>query len=123
LTYRPPGTREFEADYWRTIAALSSGDYVNKYNAACVLDEPTQRALAHPWRDLDGLGEHLLRSYVDLVDSLGMIRKVRIGELPFRWRTQYPFPWMDGWFRNQTGASYERNLLVVIPGKNPHEAV
>jgi hypothetical protein len=45
------------------------------------------------------------------------------GELPFRWRTDYAFPWMGGWQDNQEGKSQERNLLVVIPGRDRGRAV
>ena len=48
---------------------------------------------------------------------------VHVGELPFRWQTQYPFPWMGGWLHNQEGKTYERNLLVVIPGRDRSRAV
>jgi hypothetical protein len=44
-------------------------------------------------------------------------------ELPFRWRTDFDFQWMDGWIGNQTGKTRERNLLVVIRGKDRSRAV
>ena len=52
-----------------------------------------------------------------------MDRKALAGELPFKWQTDFDFPWMDGWLANQAGKSGERNLLVVIPGKDRTRAV
>ena len=45
------------------------------------------------------------------------------GELPFEWHTDFHFPWMEGWLANQPGKTHERNLLVVIPGKDHARAV
>jgi hypothetical protein len=123
LTYAHTATREFEVDYWNTIAELSAGQWVNKNNADCVLDKATQAALAHPSRDLESLGDHLLGYYARLVTQRGMRNAVQFGELPFRWKTQYPFPWMGGWLHNQEGKTYERNLLVMIPGRDRSRAV
>jgi len=38
-------------------------------------------------------------------------------------RTEYRFPWMGGWLHNQEGKTYERNLLVRIPGRDRRRAV
>ena len=46
-----------------------------------------------------------------------------VGELPFKWETDFDFTQYGGWVRNQDGKEYERNILVVIPGKNRGEAV
>jgi Zn-dependent M28 family amino/carboxypeptidase len=45
------------------------------------------------------------------------------GDLPFRWRTDFEFSWMDGWQANQKGIENERDLLVVIPGRDRSRAV
>jgi Zn-dependent M28 family amino/carboxypeptidase len=45
------------------------------------------------------------------------------GELPFKWDTLFDFVQYGGWVGNQKGSIYERNLLVVIPGKNRKQAV
>ena len=45
------------------------------------------------------------------------------GDLPFRWETDFDFPWMDGWLENQEGRREERNLVMMIPGRNRGEAV
>jgi hypothetical protein len=137
LTYHATARRSFEVAYWNHIASLSAGDYVNKNNADCVLDEPTQATLAYHERHLEPLGEHLLDYYEELLASEKMTGKVLLGELPFQWRTQYDFPWMGGWLNNQDrktfeqgGKTYvqqrkthERDLIVVIPGRDRSRAV
>jgi hypothetical protein len=123
LTYQHTATRAFEEEYWSTIAHLSSGDFLNKNNADCVLDKATQAALQHHWRDLEGMGDYLLAYYARLIAAHGMTDSVRFGELPFHWHTEYAFPWMGGWVHNQEGKAYERNLLVMIPGGDRKRAV
>jgi hypothetical protein len=123
LTFKHTASRAFEEDYWNTIAHLSSGDYVNKNNADCVLDKPTQALLVHKERDLEGMGDYLLDYYAHLAASSGMADALQLGELPFRWHTEYHFPWMGGWLNNQEGRTYERNLLVRIPGRDRSRAV
>jgi hypothetical protein len=123
LTFQYTANRAFEEAYWNTIAFLSAGQFVNKNNADCVLDHCTQPVLKHLTRDLECMGDHLLRYYTDLIAARGMSDLVHVGELPFRWQTQYPFTWMGGWQRNQEGRTYERNLLVVIPGRDRSRAV
>ena len=46
-----------------------------------------------------------------------------VGELPFAWRTDFEYPWMGGWLENQGGTANERNLIVVIPGRDRSQAV
>ena len=58
-----------------------------------------------------------------LIERSGMTGKVIVGEVPFRWRTEFPFPWMGGWVDNQENKTYERDLLVVIPGRDRTRAV
>jgi Zn-dependent M28 family amino/carboxypeptidase len=43
--------------------------------------------------------------------------------MPFHWRTSYPFPWMGGWLNNQEGEARERNIVVVVPGRDRRRAV
>jgi hypothetical protein len=123
LTFQHTASRAFEEDYWNTIAYLSTGEYVNKNNADCVLDKPTQALLTHHRRDLEGMGDYLLDYYARLIADRGMSAAVQFGELPFRWHTEYSFPWMGGWVHNQEGKTYERNLLVKIPGRDRKRAV
>jgi hypothetical protein len=46
-----------------------------------------------------------------------------VGELPFHWETDFEFNHYGGWKANQEGSEYERNILVIIPGRNRKEAV
>jgi hypothetical protein len=46
-----------------------------------------------------------------------------VGELPFKWNTLFDFTQYGGWLGNQKGNIHERNLLVIIPGKNRKQAV
>jgi hypothetical protein len=123
LTFEHTANRAFEEAYWNAIAHLSTGDYVNKNNADCVLDKQTQALLSHSRRDLERMGDYLLDYYDELIASVGMKEKAQFGELPFRWQTDYHFPWMGGWVNNQDGKAYERNLLVRIPGRDRRRAV
>jgi Zn-dependent M28 family amino/carboxypeptidase len=113
--------------YWKTIAFLSEGRYRNKSNADCVHDAPTLAALARDrrdrHRDLDALGDYLLDYYAGLVAEAGLKGKALVGDLPFRWRTDFDFGWMGGWRRNQAEEAEERDLLVVIPGRDRTRAV
>jgi Peptidase family M28 len=122
LTYHRTAQRSFETSYWRTIVSLAEGPYLTTNNADCVLDQITQDHLVHHRRDLNFLGQHLLRHYRKSLIGAGL-RDVLIGELPFLWRTDFDFDWMGGWLHNQTGKTYERNLIIVIPGRDRSQAV
>ena len=52
-----------------------------------------------------------------------MSGKAAVGELPFRWRTDFQFPWSGGWLGNQEGRLEERDLVMVIPGRDRRRAV
>ena len=123
LTFDHTATRAFEEAYWNEIATQSNGEFVNKNNADCVTDPITRAVLKHHDRDLEGLGDYILRYYEELFLAKGATDIVDIGELPFRWQTQYPFAWMGGWQKNQEGSTRERNLLVRIPGRDRSRAV
>ncbi len=71
LTFKHTATRAFEEDYWNMIAHLSTGDYVNKNNADCVLDKNTQALLKHTNRDLEKMGDYLLDYYEQLIEAEG----------------------------------------------------
>ena len=115
--------RSFEVNYWKKIAFLSEGRYVNKCNADYVRDEPTEKLLPHLSRDLDPLGDFLLQYYRRVLARAGLTGKALVGELPFQWRTDFDFEWMDGWLKNQKRQLYERDLIVVIPGRDRRRAV
>ena len=123
LTFDRTARRSFETAYWRTIYKLAAGRYVNKDNADCVLDRKTRRRLVHHHRDLEALGDYLLQYYRRLVERKQMAGKALVGELPFYWKTDFDFEWSGGWSNNQQQISYERDLMVVIPGRDRSRAV
>lgn len=123
LTYHRTARRGFETAYWRTIAKLAHGRYVNKDNADCVRDAATQERLRHHHRDLEALGDYLLDYYERLIDKVGMAGKAVVGDFPFRWQTDFHFPWWGGWLGNQEDKTEERDLVVVIPGRDRRRAV
>ena len=123
ITYPHTATRAFEVAYWKTIAQLAMGRFSNKDNADCVRDTATQKLLKHEKRDLDALGDWLLAYYRKLIARHGMSDNTLAGELPFKWHTDFDYPWMGGWLANQQGNLSERNLLVMIPGKDRSRAV
>jgi Peptidase family M28 len=122
LTYRKSANRAFEVAYWKTIAALAEGTFLNKNNADCVRDEVTQRTLTYHGRQLESLGDYLLAYYSRKIAAAGMTGKALAGELPFQWRTDMDYSWMGGWLKNQEGGA-ERNLLILIPGRDRNRAV
>jgi hypothetical protein len=123
LTFGRTARRAFEVRYWNDIAFLSAGNYLTKTNSDCVLDPVTQKMLKHHHRDLDGLGDYLLRYYRHVIAGRGMEGAALVGDLPFRWETDFAFDWWGGWLKNQGGSLGERNLLVVIPGRDRSRAV
>ncbi len=123
LSFARTAKRSYEKAYWNLISELATGQYVNKDNADCVRDPATQAKLTHEQRDLEALGDYVLNYYVRLVADKKMSADVLVGELPFRWQTEFPFPWMGGWLQNQDRKTYERDLMVVIPGRDRSRAV
>jgi hypothetical protein len=123
LTYGRTARRSFEVAYWKTIARLSEGKYLNKNNADCVRDPTTQQLLTYRQRDLDALGDYLLALHRRSITEAGMEGKAVAGDLPFHWRTDFDFSWSEGWLKNQEGIGTERDLVVVIPGRDRSRAV
>ncbi len=123
LTYSQTARRSFEVRYWNLIRTLSAGKYRNKCNADCVRDEPTRRMLSHPHRDLEALGDYLLSYYRRIISASGVRRGAMAGEMPFAWKTDFEFDWYGGWHNNRLGHTHERNLIVVIPGRNRKQAI
>ena len=106
-----------------TIARLAHGKYINKDNADCVTDPITRSFLRHHHRDLEALGDYLLEYYRRLIEERQMTGKAALGDFPFLWQTDFNFPWSGGWLNNQEGKTEERDLLVVIPGRDRGRAV
>jgi hypothetical protein len=123
LTYAQTARREFEVAYWNTIYQLSHGDFCTTNNADCVRDAATQKALKHHVRDLDHLGDYLLGYHTKMVAQHGMTGRALVGDLPFKWQTDFPFGWMGGWLGNKEGMLEERDLIVVIPGRDRSRAI
>jgi len=123
ITYPATATRSFEEAYWNDIITLAHGKFVNKVNSDVVQDAPTKKRIAHPHRDLHALGDYLIERHQQAIKAAGMEGQAFVGELPFKWETDFDFTLYGGWKANQDGKEYERNILVVIPGKNRGEAV
>lgn len=123
ITYDRTATRAFEEAYWRDIMTLAHGRYENKDNADCVDDPDTRKVVKHCERDLEALGDYLLKRHREAIAAAGMEDKALAGEMPFRWSTDFDFPLFGGWKLNQEGKTYERNLIVVIPGRDRGRAV
>lgn len=123
ITYADTASRTFEEALWNDIRILSDGTYRTKDNADVVQDAMTEQASGHHHRDLEKLGEYLLSRHRAAIADAGMEDKAVCGEVPFRWQTDMEYRGFGGWDGNQDGTEYERDLLVVIPGKNRGEAV
>jgi len=123
LTFGNTSTRDYEEAYWNQIIFLSHGKFINKDNADVVQDQQTLNHTFHLHRDLELLGDYLIRSYEEKIIKAGMETDAEVGELPFHWETDFEFQDYGGWKANQKGATYERNILMMIPGKNRNEAV
>jgi hypothetical protein len=123
LTFGHTARRSFEVAYWKMIALLAEGKFLNKDNADCVRDSVTEHVRCHHRRDLDALGDYILKYYTRLVDGAGLTGQILVGELPFTWQTDFDFSWSGGWLSNQEGHLYERDLVVVIPGRDRSRAV
>ena len=82
LTFDRTARRSFEIQYWKNIAFLSGGKYINKANADCIQDPITQKRLKHHHRDLEALGDYLLAYYRRVIAAHGMQGKAFVGESP-----------------------------------------
>ena len=123
LTFDRTARREFEVRFWKTIASLAGGRYPNRNTADCARDPATRAALRHDSRDLHSLGDDILRRHVRSIASAGMDGRALAGDLPFRWRTECDLDWSDGWRESQHGKPRERDLMVVIPGRDRRRAI
>jgi hypothetical protein len=123
ITYIETATRQFEENWWNDIRLLANGEFINKDNADIIMDAATLSKVQKQHRDLGKLGAYLISRHRKAIDDAGMKGKAFCGELPFKWKTDFEFPVFGGWVENQINNLYERNILVVIPGKNRKEAV
>ncbi len=123
LTFGETATRKFEENWWNDIKFLAQGEFIYKDNADIMLDETTLSLVRRNQRDLEQLGDYLIERYHRIISEAGMEGQAMVGELPFKWHTLFDFTQYGGWLGNQNGSIHERNMLVVIPGKNRKQAV
>jgi hypothetical protein len=123
LTYDETATRRFEEAWWNDIKILAHGEFIYKDNADIMLDETTLPQADKSHRDLELLGDYLLKRYREAISDASMEGEAIVGELPFKWNTLFDFSQYGGWIGNQKGSNYERNLLMIIPGKNRQQAI
>lgn len=123
LTFSETSTRHFEENLWNDIRFLAQGEFINKDNADVAQDNSTLALIKKKHRDLEKLGDYLISRHVSAIKEAGMQGSALCGELPFKWQTDFEFPVYGGWIDNQKAKTYERNILVIIPGKNHKEAV
>jgi hypothetical protein len=123
LTYPYTANRPFELAYWNDIKTLAEGEYRNKDNADCVQDPAIPGKAPCTLRDLDRLGDYLITRHRESIQKAGMQGQAFCGELPFHWKTDFAFPLFGGWKSNQDDRLHERDILVVIPGKDRSQAV
>jgi hypothetical protein len=80
--------------------------------------------MTRPKRDLYALGEFLMKESRAAIAAAGMEGVALVGEHVFKWDTDFEYEQFGGWAANQEeGGETERNIVVVIPGKNRSEAV
>jgi hypothetical protein len=123
ITYSETATRRFEENWWNDIRYLAHGQFINKDNADIALDDTTLAFIQKQHRDLESLGDYFINRHSKAIADAGMEGIAICGELPFKWQTDFEFPMFGGWKGNQNDETYERNILIVIPGKNRKQAV
>ena len=123
LTFSRTSTRAFEESWWNDIKFLAEGEFIYKDNADIMHDETTLSLVQREHRDLEYLGDYLIGRYRKSIEESGMEGQAMVGELAFKWNTLFNFTLYGGWLANHEGKTHERNLLVVIPGKNRKQAV
>jgi hypothetical protein len=131
LTLEESATRAFEESVWRTIAALSAPGYSQKENADGIAVNqhrhggPAARAASvqvAERRDLERLGDDLHARHRALIARHGLEGRAEVVDHIFAWQTDFAFPWMEGWAKNQHGPR-ERNVVVLIPGRDRGAAI
>ena len=123
ITYSETANRRFEENWWNDIKTLAHGRFIHKDNADIMQDEVTISQVQRRNRDLESLGDYLMERHRKSIADAGMEGIALCGELPFHWQTDFDFSMFGGWMLNQKGKTHERNILVVIPGKNRRQAV
>jgi hypothetical protein len=123
ITYRETASRRFEENWWNDIRFLAQGEFINKDNADVALDPETLSVIKKQHRDIDSLGDYLIKRHNRAISDAGMEGIAICGELPFKWKTDFDFPMFGGWQANQDNEIHERNIIVIIPGRNRNQSV
>jgi hypothetical protein len=123
ITYKETANRLFEENWWNDIKFLAQGNFIYKDNADIVTNVTNQSVSHKIHGDLVKVGDYFISRYHKAIEEAGMKGIAMCGELAFKWQTDFDFAAFGGWTSNQNGTSYERNILVIIPGKNRKEAV
>lgn len=123
VTYGETANRQFEENWWNDIKFLAHGKFIFKDNADIVSDVTIQPISHRLNGDLGNVGNYFISRHRKAIAESGMEGAAMCGELAFKWQTDFDFSTYGGWISNQKGTAYERNILVVIPGKNRKEAV
>ena len=132
LTLEASATRAFEEQIWRTIAELSEGDLRMRDNADPVVTnrgktggEAVRKASLHVGarRDLERAGDVLHERHQALIAKHDMTGRAVVPDHAFRWQTEFDMSWSDAWVKNQLRQAQERNVVVMIPGRERGEAV
>ena len=63
ITFAETATRKFEENWWNDIKFLAQGEFIYKDNADIMLDETTLSLVQKHKRDLEALGNYLIRRY------------------------------------------------------------
>jgi hypothetical protein len=123
LTYSETANRRFEENWWNDIKFLAHSGFIYTDNADIFSGDASQSIPPRLRRDLENVGDYFISRHRKAIADAGMEGIALCGELPFKWQTDFDFSAFGGWSANQKGISYERNILVVIPGKNRKEAI
>jgi len=123
LTFVYTANRSFEEKWWNDIKLMSQDPYRYKDNADITTDEVTQSQVDRPNRDLESLGDYFIARHRQAIAEAGLEGVALCGEMPFKWDTDFDYGLYGGWIGNQNHTHYERNILVVIPGKHRGQAV
>jgi hypothetical protein len=123
LTFADTACRLFEEAWWSDIRFLAHSEFIYTDNADIMQDETTLEQVRKKQRDIEYLGDYLIARHQRAIKNAGMEGKAIVGEQPFRWSTLFDFTEFGGWIGNQEGRNHERNIILVIPGKNRNRAV
>lgn len=80
------------------------------------------RARTNGERDLDLVGELLHKWHAERIRAHGLEGAAVCADHTFRWETFFDYSWSKGWQRSAKGAAGERNVIVVIPGRDRTKA-